>query len=55
VLNVTTGKLSTTAKVGANKLSESRRVVVSDSFRVAECFEHGIRLDDLIFECGLFA
>ncbi|GMT09440.1 hypothetical protein PFISCL1PPCAC_737, partial [Pristionchus fissidentatus] len=52
LLNVSSGQLSSGREVSSDELSESGRVVVTDSLRVTESLEYGIGLNDLFLECS---
>merc|ERR1712168_369230 len=51
--NVTTRKLSTGTKVNTDKLTETRRVVVTNGFSITPSFKYRVGLDNLIFKICL--
>ncbi len=50
MFDITTSQFSFAAEMDSDEFPETTAVVVSHSFRVTECFQHGIRLHDLIFQ-----
>lgn len=53
MLNISSSQLSGRREVSSDELSESGGVVVTNGLRVTECFEYGVRLDDLLLQGSL--
>lgn len=51
-VNPSAGDLTSPGKLDSNKLSKTRRIVVSDSLRITECFENRVRSQDLLRKAG---
>ena len=54
-VDVGSGNLSSPRKLDPNEFAEPGRIVIPHSLGVTECFENGIRAQDLLGEIGVLA
>jgi hypothetical protein len=53
VFDIARGDTSGLVEVDTDEFSETRGVVVTDGFCIAECFQHGVGTDNLVFKGDL--
>lgn len=51
-VNPSAGDLTSPGKLDSNKLSKTRRIVVSDRLCITECFENRVCSEDLLRKAG---